>query len=93
MADITFKLDQSGGAEILQRNYELQKLEQRAFDSVISDIEAQFFQTFGVEGKFVQEAFTTNRYNIKISAADKRTGAILKANPGWLGKFTTNINI
>lgn len=93
MSDVTFKLNQSGGAEILRRNEKIQQLERTAFSGVLTNIEAQFFQTFGVEGKFEIVEFETDRHNIKIQAADKPTGAILKANPGWLATFIPNIQI
>lgn len=93
MASVTFVLDQSGGAEILRNNKKLQSLQVSAMRGVLADIEAQFFQTFGVEGSFEIVEFTTDRMNAKIQAADKKTGAILKANPRWLDTFINNITI
>lgn len=93
MNTVKFILNIAGGADILKNNTALQSMEDAALNSVLGDIEAQFFQTFGVEGKFQVADFTTDRSSAKIQAADARTGAVLKANPRWLDQFTDNMKI
>ena len=91
--DITFKLDQSGVAEILKRNSDLQNLMSMAIEGTVSIVEAQFFQDFGVNGHFEVVGFTTDRSSYKIQASDKKTAYILKSKPKWLDQFTDNIKI
>ena len=93
MANITFVLDRHGGADILKNNQKLIDIENQTMSSVLSNIEAQFFQQFGVEGKFEKKQTTGDRTQVIIRAANQRTGAILKANPRWLAQFIDNINI
>lgn len=93
MSDITFVLDTSGGADILRNNEDIRLIEDDAMRSLLQVIEAQFFQEFGVPGSFTVIDFTTDRYSVKISAADANTSRILLANPKWLDQFIQNIKI
>lgn len=90
---IEFVLNQSGGAEILRNNAALQTMQKTAADDVLSNVQAQFFQTFGVEGVFRIVEFTTDRSSIKVQAADAKTSAILRTSPKWLSTFINNITI
>jgi hypothetical protein len=94
MADVKFIHSQSGMSEvILKGNPKLQELQEAVFVRLLPIVQAQFFQQFGVEGNFEIAKFTTNRSNVAIQAADPTTRAVLQRNPGWLGKFTENLNI
>ncbi len=89
-----FTLDRAGVRKaILVNNGQLQSLERSVAELILSEAAAQFFQTFGIEGKFELTGFTTDRSTYKISAADAATGAILKANPKWLDQFTDSVKI
>ena len=79
------------GRDILMDNTKLQTLEQHAIQNALNQAEAQFMSQFGFPGKFEIKAFKTNRYNFKLVAADSRTGAVLKKNPGWLAQFVNNM--
>lgn len=92
-SDIEFTLDRSGGADILKNNNVLQEMQKSAMQEVLTNIEAQFFQTFGVQGTFKLTEFTTDRSSVKIGAADSKTAAVLKRSPGWLNTFINNITI
>lgn len=90
---IDFKLDRSGVSSLLKENNQLETLQQSALEGLLPIIEASFFQTFGLKGKFEIVSFTTDRSSVKISAADKQTNAVLKASPKWLDQFIDNIII
>jgi hypothetical protein len=92
-SNISFTLDRSGGAEILRNNTALQSMQKTAMDAVLINVTAQFFQTFGAEGRFEIVEFTTDRSSIKINAANAQTAAILKSAPKWLDTFINNITI
>lgn len=93
MSDVQFRLARSGGREILTENNTLKNVAWEAIKTQLPVIEAQFFQQFGFEGRFVVSDFITDRYSAKIAAADVRTAAILKKNPKWLDQFTQNIKL
>lgn len=86
---IKFWLDRPGaGEEILKGNSKVKKLEQKVMEDALSEIQAEFLTEFGFEGRFeLQFKPTSLRSAYRIRAADKRTGAILKAHPLWLDKF------
>lgn len=92
-SNIEFILDQSGGSKILKGNSALQTMQLSAMEGILANIQAQFFQTFGVEGTFKIVEFTTDRSNVKIQAADAQTSAVLKRSPKWLNTFINNITI
>lgn len=93
MSNVDFILDRSGGADILKNNASLIQLESSTMADVRSNVEAQFFQAFGVEGSFNLKHVTNDRSHVIIEAADKQTAGILKANQGWLATFINNITI
>lgn len=76
--------------EIMKGN-EISKMEQEIMTQKLSQVQAEFLQQFGFEGKFELKAVTTNsrrsRVTYRIVAANARTGAALKRQPGWLGQF------
>lgn len=93
MAKVDFKLDQTGGAIILQRNAKIRSMENQAMMSVLSAAKAQFFIDFKKEGEFEFATYTSDRYTAKVRAANKETQAILKRNPRWMMQFMDNIQI
>ena len=93
MASVKFELDMAGGRDILTNNAALNSLVHGTMASTLGDIEAQFFQTFNVPGKFELVDFTTDRTSAKISAGDAKTARILAANPKWLSTFINNLSI
>lgn len=82
--------DESGMREIM-KGEPIQKLEQDIMMQKLDQVKASFLQSFGFEGNFECKVTMTNskrsRASFRIVASDKRTGATLKANPGWLGQF------
>ena len=87
------------GLESLMQSDGVSRLEQEIMTAKLANIEARFLQEFGFKGNFELKAITTSgvfrsgrslhggRTSWRIAAADKRTGAVLKRQPGWLGKF------
>lgn len=75
----------------IMKGPEIEQMERDIMQSKLDEVKASFFQTFGFEGNFEIKAVMTrsarSRITYRIVAADKRTGAILKKNSGWLGKF------
>lgn len=82
--------DQNGLREIM-KGPEIADLEQNLMMTKLSQVQAEFLQTFGFEGSFVIKKVDTNskrsRTTFRIVANDARTTAILKRQPGWLAKF------
>lgn len=94
MSSVRFQLDRkAAGEQILRGNKQLQDIQSRAFNSILMVVAAQFVQQFGFDGSFQLTGFTTDRSSVKISAADARTNAALKTQPGWMDQFTNNIVI
>jgi len=93
MANAKFQLDYGGGKELLTENSQLRDIQWDSMKSLISVVEAQFFQEFGTEGKFKIDDTVVVRYAVRISAADAKTASILKRNPKWLDQFAKNIQI
>ena len=79
------------GLRSIMKGHEIADIEQDIMMQKLSQIKAEFLQTFGFEGGFELKAVTTNsrrsRVTYRIVATDKRTGGILKSNSGWLKKF------
>ena len=77
----------------------ISKIEQQEIMNILSRVEASFLQEFGFKGKFEVKSITTSgvfkkgsslhggRTSWRIVAADAKTTAILKRQPGWLAKF------
>jgi len=98
-----FYLDQPGVQEVIySNNTELTKLEQRAIENALAQVEAQYLQSFGEPGNFEIKFVRTKvggkgagfingtRPTYRIVAADSHTAARLKSYPGWLGQFSAN---
>lgn len=79
------------GLRSIMKGHEIADIEQDIMMQKLSQIKAEFLQTFGFEGGFEIKAVTTNsrrsRVTYRISATNAKTGATLKRNPGWLKKF------
>ena len=82
--------NESGLREIM-KGEKIEKMEEQIMAQKLSQIEAEFLQHFGFEGKFELKAVTTNsrrsRVTFRVASASSRTTAALKREPGWLGKF------
>lgn len=79
------------GIRQIMKGHEISQLEQQMMTQKLSQVKAEFLQQFGFEGQFELKAVTTNsrrsRVTYRIVAANAHTGAALKRQPGWLGKF------
>lgn len=79
------------GLRTIMKSPALANIEQQIMMTKLGQIQAEFLQTFGTEGHFEIKRVDTNsrrsRTTYRIVAADKRTGYLLKSNPGWLAKF------
>lgn len=66
-------------------------IEQDIMMSRLNQVQAEFLQKFGFEGKFELRKVDTqskrSRTTFRIVSADARTTAALKREPGWLAKF------
>lgn len=82
--------DQDGLRAIL-KGQGIAQMEQQMMAQKLSRVEAEFLQHFGFEGGFEIKRVDTNsrrsRTTYRIVANNGRTGAALKREPGWLGKF------
>lgn len=91
MADkeVKFYLDQPDTRDvILLGNENLRKVEYEYMAKVLSQIRAEFLQTFGFEGDFSLDYDPTNtRERYRITSRSAKTTRTLNKNPGWLGKF------
>ena len=106
MKDFRFHLDQWGVQEVVYaQNTELTTLEKQTMEKALSEVNASFIQDYGTEGSFeikfirVKIGGKGARYVngtrpvYKITAGDAKTGAILKAHPGWLARFSQNAKL
>lgn len=106
MKDFGFYLDQWGVQEEIYTNRPgLNMLEKQIMEKALSEITAGFLQEFGTEGKFELKFIrqkiggkgaryvSGTRPVYKIVAADAKTGAILKAHPKWLEKYSKNARL
>lgn len=87
------------GLADLMKSEKISKIEQDIMMQKLNEIQASFLQEFGFQGNFEIKSVTTSgvskssgtfhggRTSWRVVAADKRTGAILKRNQGWLAKF------
>ena len=89
MSDVKFKIDLSGGADILTNNTSLRQLLIQQVQSLLPTIEAQFLMEFGVKGEFEIVEESTDRMGFMIKGANQQTTSILKANPKWLNQFVS----
>lgn len=90
MRKIGIYYNEPGLREIL-KGKPIADMEQQIMMSKLSQVQAEFLQHFGFEGKFEIKKVDTNsnrsRTAFRIKASDSKTGAALKREPGWLGKF------
>lgn len=95
MGDTKFYLDQPGvNKVILMKNAKVEAIEREVMMRTLDQVKAAFLQEFGFEGGFeISYEPTKLRSRFKLRATNARTGATLKANPGWLGKFTQNARL
>ena len=89
----------ANGINDIMTSHKMEAIEQQIMMEKKGQVEAAFFQTFGVVGKFKFSVIRSNpskRWNNSWHAArviyrivpdSAQTYAILKKNPGWLGKF------
>ncbi len=79
------------GLRNIMKGQAIADMEQQIMMSKLSQIKAEFLQRFGFEGSFEIKKVVTNskrsRTTFRIVAADSKTGAFLKREPGWLAKF------
>lgn len=82
--------DEAGFRSIM-KSPELVNVEQDFMMQKLDEIKSAFLQEFGFEGAFRVYKVDTNsrrsRTTFRIAADDSRTGATLKRNSGWLGRF------
>lgn len=91
---VKFKINRAATqSELLMNNQLLRNLMKEQITQVLSVAEAEFFQKFGVQGKFEIIEITTDRRSARLRATNKQTSAILKNNPGWLAQFIDNIQL
>ena len=90
MGKIGIYYNEPGLREIM-KGHEIGGIEQDIMMQKLSQIKAEFLQTFGFEGGFELRAVTTNsrrsRITYRIVATNARTTSTLKRNSGWLRKF------
>lgn len=90
MGKISIFYNEPGVRSIL-KGKPISDMEQQIMLAKLSQIQAEFLQHFGFEGKFEIKKVDTNsarsRTTFRIVASDNRTGIALKREPGWLGKF------
>lgn len=90
MHSIGIYYDEQGLRNIM-KGPEISNLEQEIMMQRLSQVRAEFLQTFGFEGGFEIKRVDTNsrrsRTTFRIVTTDARTTAVLKRQPGWLSKF------
>lgn len=82
--------DESGIRQIM-KGQPIANLEQDIMMQKLNQIQAEFLQSFGTEGKFEIKRVDTNsrrsRTTFRIVAADAKTTTLLRKQPGWLARF------
>lgn len=90
MHKIGIYYNESGVRDIM-KGQPIANLEQQIMMQKLSQVKAEFLQTFGFEGTFEIRRIDTNsrrsRTTYRIVAGDTKTTAALKRQPGWLAKF------
>lgn len=90
MHKIGIYYNESGVRDIM-KGQPIANLEQQIMMQKLSQVKAEFLQTFGFEGTFEIRRIDTNsrrsRTTYRIVAGDAKTTAALKRQPGWLAKF------
>ena len=79
------------GIRSIMKGAPLASLEQQIMMQKLSQVRAEFLQTFGFNGNFEIKRYDTtskrSRTTYRIVAADAKTTTALKKQPGWLKKF------
>lgn len=79
------------GLRNIMKGQEIAQMEQQIMMQKLSQVKAEFLQTFGFEGGFEIKKVDTNsrrsRTTFRIVPTNARTTAALKRQTGWLGKF------
>lgn len=79
------------GFRDIMKGKPISDIEQDIMMSRLNQVQAEFLQRFGFEGKFELKRVDTqskrSRTTFRIVSADARTTAALKREPGWLAKF------
>lgn len=90
MHKIGIYYNESGVRDIM-KGQPIANLEQQIMMQKLSQVKAEFLQTFGFEGAFEIRRIDTNsrrsRTTYRIVAGDAKTTAALKRQPDWLAKF------
>ena len=90
MSKVGIYYNEQGLRSIMKGNG-ISSLEQQLMLQKLSQVQAEFLQHFGFNGRFEIKRVDTNsrrsRTTFRIVASDSRTTAALKREPGWLGKF------
>lgn len=90
MGKVGIYYNESAFREIM-KGAAISKIEQDIMMGRLNQIQAEFLQRFGFEGKFELKKVDTNskrsRTTFRIVPMDARTTAALKREPGWLAKF------
>lgn len=90
MGKIGIYYNEQGFRDIMKGNA-ISTLEQDIMMQKLNQIQAEFLQRFGFEGKFEVKKVDTNskrsRTSFRIVASDAKTATALKREPGWLAKF------
>lgn len=91
---VEFYRDDEAIAHILKNNKALISMQSDIAYRIKSTVEAQFFQQFGVQGRFIVKIEDlTARKRVAIIGEDKNTKNILYKNPGWLDTFIDGLVI
>ncbi len=79
------------GFRDIMKGKPISDIEQDIMMSRLNQVQAEFLQRFGFEGKFELKKVDTqskrSRTTFRIVSADARTTAALSREPGWLAKF------
>lgn len=79
------------GMRSIMKGPAIANLEQQIMMQKLSQIKAEFLQSFGFDGSFEIKKVDTksrrSRTSFRIVASDKKTASALKRQPGWLAKF------
>lgn len=90
MGKIGIYYDEKGLRDIM-KGQGIANLEQQMMMTKLSQVKAEFLQTFGFNGEFAIKKVNTNsrrsRTTFRIVSNNARTTAALKKQPGWLAKF------
>lgn len=90
MRQVSIYYNEPGIREIM-KGEGISSIEQDIMMKKLNQIQAEFLQRFGFAGKFELKKVDTrsrrSRTSFRVVAADARTTAALKREPGWLAHF------